>query len=80
MDRRRVRFTYDVHIVNQPLIYQLGRDFNVVTNIRMADVEEDFGWVILEIDGEPDEIDRALDWARERGVRVDPITGDVVEG
>ncbi len=80
MDRRRVRFTYDAHIVNEPLVYQLGHDFNVVTNIRMADVEEDFGWVILEIDGEPDEIDRALDWARERGVRVDPITGDVVEG
>ncbi len=79
-ENRRVRFTYDSDHVRQPVIYLMGHKFNVVTDIRMADVEEDFGWVILEIDGEDDEIERALVWVRDQGVRVDPITGDVVEG
>jgi hypothetical protein len=52
----------------------------VVTNIRMADVDERVGWVILELNGADDEIQRAIDWAEAKGVRVDPITGDVVEG
>jgi hypothetical protein len=78
--KRRVRFTYEAGLVPEPVIYWLGHKFEVVTNIRMADVEEDFGWVILELDGTEDEIERALAWAREQGVRVDPITGDVVEG
>ncbi len=77
---RRVRFTYDAGLVPMPVIYTLGHKFQVVTNIRMADVEEDFGWVILELEGDEDEIDRAVAWARAEGVRVDPITGDVVEG
>ena len=80
MVRKQVRFTFEGDLVKDPVIWQMGRDFAVVTNIRMADVEARYGWVILEIDGEPDEIDRAVAWAESKGVRVDPITGDVVEG
>ncbi len=80
MVRKRVRFSFPENLVTEPIIYLLGHEFRVVTNIRMADVEETFGWVILELDGEPDEIERSLAWARAKGVRVDPITGDVVEG
>ncbi|MYG90486.1 MAG: FeS-binding protein, partial [Chloroflexi bacterium] len=57
----------------------VGHEFDVVTNIRMADVEHDFGWVVLELDGDHDEIDRALAWVADKGVRIDPVAGDVVE-
>lgn len=78
---RRLRFTFPQDLIKEPVIYLLGREFELVTNIRMADVDERTGWVALEIEGEPDEIERSLDWARERGVRVDdPTLGDVVEG
>ncbi len=80
MARKRVRFSFPENLVTEPIIYLLGREFEVVTNIRMADVEETFGWVILELDGDPGEIDRALAWAESRGVRIDPITADIVEG
>ncbi len=80
MVRKRVRFTFEGDLVKDPVIWQMGRDFAVVTNIRMADVEERYGWVVLEVDGEPEEIDRAIAWAETKGVRVDPITGDVVDG
>ena len=77
---RRVRLTFLDHMIRQPVIYQMGRDFDVVTNIRRADVQENVGWVILELEGGEEEIDRALDWARDLGVRVDPALGDLVEG
>lgn len=81
MASKHVRFTFEGEQVKRPLIYELGHEFNVVTNIRMADVGQTTGWVILEIEGDHDEIDRALDWAREQGARVDEATlGDVVEG
>ena len=81
MAKRQVRFTFQPDLIREPLIYRLGHEFAVVTNIRMADVDERTGWVVLEIEGEADEIERGLDWARERGVRVDDSTlGDVVEG
>ena len=79
MATRRVRFSFEGDAVKEPVIYLVGREFEVVTNIRMADVEHDFGWVVLEIDGDHDEIDRALAWVADKGVRVDPVAGDVVE-
>ena len=79
MATRRVRFTFEGDAVKEPVIYLVGHEFDVVTNIRMADVEHDFGWVVLEIDGDHDEIDRSLAWVESKGVRIDPVAGDVVE-
>ena len=80
MAMRRVRFTYEQEMIKRPVIYDLGRRFDIVTNIRRADVREDMGWVVLELQGDDEEIDRGLGWVAESGVRVDPIAGDVVEG
>jgi ABC-type methionine transport system ATPase subunit len=77
---KRVRFTFPEDLIREPVIYLLGKEFAVITNVRMADVDEHTGWVLLELEGEPAEIDRSLAWAQSKGVRVDPVTGDVVEG
>ncbi len=80
MATKRIRFTFEGESVGEPLIYRLGHEFQVVTNVRMADVEKDFGWVILELEGDADEIDRGIQWMTDHGVRVDPVGGDIVEG
>ena len=80
MAKQRVRFTFSAELVREPIIYRLGKDFDLVTNIRRADVRSDVGWVVLEIDGSDAEIQRGLEWVGTTGVRVDPIAGDVIEG
>lgn len=80
MDRQRVKFTFENELVKEPIIYRLGHDFHIVTNIRRADVGEKIGWVVLELDGEKEEIERGLQWVSSTGVRVDPVGGDVIEG
>lgn len=80
MGTQRVKFTFMTQLVKEPIIYQLGQNFNLVTNIRRADVREDMGWVVLELDGDDTEIQRGLDWVSAIGVRVDPLSGDVIEG
>ena len=77
---QKVRFTFLDRLIKEPVIYQVGRDFEVVTDIRRADIQEGIGWVILELEGEQTAIDDALDWVQSMGVRVDPAVGDVVEG
>ncbi|MGB4862392.1 MAG: NIL domain-containing protein [Tepidiformaceae bacterium] len=80
MTLKRVKFTFPENLIKEPLIYNLGHEFRVITNVRMADVDENTGWVMLELEGDPIEIDRSLAWAQLKGVRVDPVVGDVVEG
>ena len=80
MGKQRVKFSFSAEMIKEPVIYQLGRDFKIVTNIRRADVGDEMGWVLLELDGEEDEIKRGLAWVSSTGVRVDPVSGDVIDG
>ena len=80
MAQKRVRFTFPKEKITEPLIYKLGTKFQIVSNIRRADVREDIGWVVLELEGEEGEIEDGLAWIKSAGVRVDPVIGDVIEG
>ena len=80
MAKTRVKFTFPSKLIQEPIIWTLGRKFELVTNIRRANVVENQGWVVLELEGKQEEIDRGLQWVMDRGVRVDPVPGDVIEG
>ena len=80
MVTKRVKFTFPQELIKEPVIYKLGVDFGIVTNIRRADIRDDMGWVVLELEGEGDVVDEGLEWVISTGVRVDPIAGDIIEG
>ncbi len=80
MVKRQVMFTFPEELVKEPIIHNLSRQFEIVTNIRRADVSESRGWVVLELEGEEKDIEEGIAWVTSKGVRVDPVIGDVVEG
>jgi L-aspartate semialdehyde sulfurtransferase ferredoxin len=73
MARRRVYLTYLGDVMKEPVIYEMGHKFKVVTNIRGATIKEDIGLVTLEVTGDDAELDRALKWIESKGVKVEPI-------
>ncbi len=80
MAKRQVMFTFPEELVKEPIIHNLSHQFDIVTNIRRADVSESKGWVVLELEGEEEKIERGITWVTSKGVRVDPVIGDIVEG
>ena len=80
MGKRRVMFTFPHELVREPVIYTLGQQFKVVTNIFRADISESRAWVVLELEGEEEDIEQGIAWVTSKGVRVDPVTGDIGEG
>ncbi len=80
MVKKQVVFTFPQELIREPVIHNLGQQFGVVTNIRRADVSESKGWVVLELEGEEENIEQGIAWVTSKGVRVDPVIGDVVEG
>ena len=80
MATKRVKFTFPQELIKEPVIYKLGVDFGIVTNIRRADIRDDMGWVVLELEGESEVVEDGLEWVTATGVRVDPIAGDIIEG
>lgn len=80
MVKRGVKFTFPPELIKEPIIYKLGQQFKIVTNIRRADINGDKGWVVLELEGKEEDIERGIAWVTSKGVRVDPVVGDIVEG
>ena len=80
MAKRQVMFTFPPELVREPIIYILGQQFKVIPNIRQADISESKGWVVLELEGEEKDIEAVIAWLTSKGIRVDPVTGDIMEG
>jgi len=80
MPQRRVQFTFEGDQVKEPVIFLLGNNFPLTTNIRRAQVEGDSGWVVLEIDGELKDIEAGLDWVKSQGVEIQSLEGDILAG
>jgi hypothetical protein len=76
MVRRRLILTYPPELIREPIIYNLGQQFNIATNIHLADISEDRGWVVLELEGEEKDIEEGIAWATSKGIRVEPADAD----
>ncbi len=70
MVSRRVKLIYPPQLVHQPIIYELGKQFEVVTNIRQARVASNHGWLVTDLRGEDATVNRAIAWLREQGIEV----------
>ncbi len=62
--------------VDQPIIWRLGKLFNVVTNLRRARVSEDYGHVALDIEGSTAEVAHAVDYLRALGLTEGGVEPD----
>lgn len=75
----KFHITFPEGKIKEPIIYDIGKKYQVITNIRKADVTEKTGWVDLELTGDPKEIERAVGGLKNAGVQVDPIEKNIIE-
>ena len=76
MAKKKVLLTFPQSLVKEPIVWQIGRDFNVVTNIRGASISDDLAILAILLEGPPDQIDAALAWMLSRGVKVEQLEGE----
>ena len=75
----RVYLTFNKELCTRPIIYEIIKKYDVIPNIRTASVTEDVGLMGVEITGTADGVEKALDYCRKQGLKVDPIEMNVVE-
>jgi len=77
--RARLVLRFPPLLVDQPVVYKLIKEYNLVFNILRADITPDNeGLMVLEIEGEEEDFKRGLSYLNERGVKVQPLSQDVV--
>ena len=79
-DSLRLFVSFPETLVDRPLIYEIIKQYDVVPNIRRANVEDRSGWIILELAGPHDACDAAIAYLEGLGCTVNPMEGDVVAG
>ena len=75
MAKRRVMLTFTEETIAEPIIYNLAQQFRLATNIRQAEIREEGGWIVVELNGEDKDIEDGIAWVISRGARVDPADG-----
>lgn len=70
----RIQLNYPLERVEEPILYQLIRDYQLVPNIRRADMDvRTGGYLFLELTGTQENLDRALNFLDAIGVEVNTI-------
>lgn len=71
MNRRRVKLSFPPEVINEPILFNLSQQFRVITNIHLADIRADMGWVVMEIEGSQADIESGLAWLTGLGIKVE---------
>jgi len=75
MAKLRVKLTFPEELIKEPVIYNLAKKYDIVTNIRRANVEAKVGWVVLEMDASDEALQNGLRYLDEVGVQVEQLDG-----
>jgi ABC-type methionine transport system ATPase subunit len=70
---------YPPKLIKTPVIWQLAKKFDVITNVRQASVTDEIGVVCLELEGKRSEIKASIKWLERMGISVEPVEINVIE-
>ncbi len=79
MMKTRVKLTFPQNLIKEPVIFTMAKQFNVMPNIRRARITETVGEMVLELEGEDDDLDKGLTFLKGKGIEVEMVEGDVIE-
>ncbi|MCL4309757.1 MAG: NIL domain-containing protein [Thermoleophilia bacterium] len=71
MKTQRLELTFPEKLIKKPVIYEIVKEFDVIPNIRRANVDEKFGWMVLELSGDGDNLQRAISHLQEIGIQIE---------
>jgi ABC-type methionine transport system ATPase subunit len=79
MPTRKVMLKYPEHLIQEPVLFRMAKQFDVMPNIRRARVTETIGEIVLTLEGEARNLEQGIRYLQDAGVQVEPVEGDIVE-
>ncbi|MEQ8957915.1 MAG: NIL domain-containing protein [Coleofasciculus sp. C2-GNP5-27] len=77
--KKRLTLTFPKRTVQMPITYRLAKDFNVAANIIRAQVAPNqIGKLVVELSGDIDQLDAAIEWMRSHDINVSLIDREIL--
>ena len=73
MVTKRIKLSFPPERIKEPVVYNLGKQFRLKTNILEADLHGDTGWLLIEVEGPLRQIERAMAWAAGLGIGIEEV-------
>lgn len=79
MAKIRVHLVYPENLVKEPVIFRMAKQFDVMPNIRKAKVSDTMGEIMLELEGEEENIRKGIQYMKDAGVGVELLEEEFLE-
>ena len=79
MAKKMVHLIFPQRLIKKPVIYTMAKKYNVIPNIRRANITETVGEVTLELSGTKENLEKGRKYLERQDVKVEPVIGDIVE-
>ncbi len=77
--KQKIVLHFPSAVVEQPFIYYLVKDFNLVVNILKAEINpRKEGRIVLEVSGDDQRYDEALEFLQANGLRVSSLRQEII--
>lgn len=77
--KKRVTLTFPKRAVQMPVTYRLAKEFNVAANIIRAQVAPNqVGKLVVELSGDIDQLDAAIEWMRSHHISVSQTLAEII--
>ncbi|NER39591.1 MAG: 4Fe-4S dicluster domain-containing protein [Oscillatoria sp. SIO1A7] len=77
--KKRVTLTLPTGYIQMPVTYRLAKDFNVAANIIRAQVAPNqIGKLVVELAGDIDELEEAIEWMRSVSIEVSALSREIL--
>ena len=80
MAKKAFHLFFPKNLIKEPIMFVVARDLRLLLNIRRAKITSEAGEATVELEGDAKDIEKAEKTFRERGVKVESVLGDIVEG
>lgn len=77
--KKRLTLTFPKRTIQMPVTYRLAKDFNVAANIIRAQVAPNqIGKLVVELSGDIDQLDAAIEWMRSHDINVSLVDREIL--
>jgi sulfur-carrier protein len=73
--KKRVTLVFPPDQIQEPVVFNMAKKFDIIPNIRRARVTETVGEMMLELEGDEKDLVKGIEYLESRGIKVEPVTG-----
>ncbi len=77
--KQKLKLIFPVNLIKEPVIFTMAKKYDVMPNITRARVTKTMGEMVLELEGEENNLRAGLQSLKDQGIKVELAGEDVIE-